>query len=116
MALIPAKIIARLRGTHTSDVADLSWEWAMRTDGEVIRRMTAVNGRRERNSWQLITQVPAAKRPIVRSNHTYARAVLAEIAHQYGHEVAELPNLACNAMGMALGGQAVGGPGSAAVR
>jgi hypothetical protein len=27
MALIPAKIIARLHGTYTSDVAELSWEW-----------------------------------------------------------------------------------------
>jgi hypothetical protein len=53
VALIPAKIIARLGATCTSDVAELSWEWAMRADGEVVRRMTAVNGHRERNSWQL---------------------------------------------------------------
>jgi hypothetical protein len=90
MALIPAKIIARLRGTHTSDVAELSWVWAMRTNGEVICRMTAVNGHRERNPWQLVTQVPAAQRPIVQRNHTYARAVLAQIARQCGHQVAEL--------------------------
>jgi hypothetical protein len=90
VALIPAKIIIRLRGTYTSDVAELSWEWAMRADGEVVRRMTAVNGRRQRDSWQPVTQVPAAERPIVRRNHTYARAVLAEIARQSGHEIAEL--------------------------
>ena len=90
MALIPAKIIARLRGTYASDVAELSWEWAMRTDGEVVRRMTAVNGYRQRDSWQLVTQVPAAQRRIVRTDHTYARAVLAQIARQSGHQVAEL--------------------------
>jgi hypothetical protein len=90
MALIPAKIIVRLRGTYTSDVAELSWEWAMRADGEVVRRMTTVNGRRQRDSWQLITQMPAAERPIVRRNHTYARARLTEIARQSGHQVTEL--------------------------
>jgi hypothetical protein len=89
MALIPAKIIARLHGSYTSDVAELFWEWAMRADGEVVRRMTAVNGHRERNPWQLVTQVPAAERPIVRTDHTHARAMLAEIARQSGHQVAE---------------------------
>jgi hypothetical protein len=90
MALIPAKIIARLRGTYTSDVAELSYDWAMRADGEVVRRMTAVNGHRQRYPWQLVTQVPAARRQIARTDHTYARAMLAEIARQSGHEVAEL--------------------------
>ena len=90
MALIPAKIIARLRGTYASDVAELSYEWAMRADGEVVRRMTAVNGHRQRDFWQPVTQVPAAERPVVRRNHTYARAVLAQVARQSGHEVAEL--------------------------
>jgi hypothetical protein len=89
VALIPAKIIARLRGTYTSDVAELSYEWAMRADGEVVRRMTAVNGRRQRDSWQPVTHVPAAQRRIVRTDHTYAWAVLAEIARRRGHEVAE---------------------------
>jgi hypothetical protein len=90
VALIPAKIIARLRGTYTSDVAQLSWEWAMRADGQVVCRMTAVNGHRERNAWQPVTQVPAAERPIVRADHTHARAVLAGIARQRGHQVAGL--------------------------
>ena len=62
----------------------------MRADGEVVRRMTAVNGRRQRYPWQRVTQVPAAERPIVWRNHTYARARLAEIARQSGHEVTEL--------------------------
>ena len=90
MALIPAKIIARLRGTCTSDVAELSYDWAMRADGQVVRRMTAVNGHRQRYPWQRVTQVPAAQRPIVRTNHTYARAMLAEIARHSGHDVTEL--------------------------
>jgi hypothetical protein len=62
----------------------------MRADGEVSRRITAVNGHRERNPWQPVTQVPAAERLIVRTNHTYARARLAEIARQSGHQVAGL--------------------------
>jgi hypothetical protein len=90
MALIPAKIIARLHGTCTSDVAELSYEWAMRADGEVARRITAVKGHRQRYPWQRVTQVSAAQRPIVRTNHTYARARLAEIARQSGHQVTEL--------------------------
>ena len=90
MALIPAKTIARLRATCTSDVAELSYEWAMRADGQVVRRMVAVNGRRERYPWQPVTQVAAGERAIVRRNHTYARAMLAEIARHSGHQVAEL--------------------------
>ena len=90
MALIPAKIIARLHATCTSHVAELSYDWAMRADGEVIRRMTAVNGHRQRYPWQLVTQVPAAQRPFVQRNHTYARTMLAEIARQSGQQVADL--------------------------
>jgi hypothetical protein len=90
MALIPAKIIARLRATYTSDVAELSYEWAMRADGEVVRRITTVNGQRQRYPWQPVTQVPAAQRPIVWRNHTYARAMLAEIARHSGQKVTEL--------------------------
>jgi len=90
MALIPAKIITRLRATYTSDVAELSYEWAMRADGEVVRRMIAVTGRRERYPWQPVTQVPAAEWSIVLRNHTYARAMLAEITRHSGHQVAEL--------------------------
>jgi hypothetical protein len=62
----------------------------MRADGEVVRRITAVNGRPLRDSWQLVTQVPARERQMVRINHAYARAMLAEIARQSGHQVAEL--------------------------
>lgn len=90
MALIPAKIITRLRATCSSDVAELSYEWAIRADGEVVRRMTAVSGHRQRYPWQLVTQVPAAERPTVRRNHTYAQATLAEIARKSGHEVTGL--------------------------
>ena len=90
MALIPAKTIARLHGTYTGDVAELSYEWAMRADGEVVRRMVAVNGHRERYPWQPVTQVAAGERPIARRDHTYARAMLTEIARHSGHQVAEL--------------------------
>ena len=90
MALIPAKIIARLHGTYASDVAELSYEWAMRADGEVVRRITAVNGHRQRYPWQPVTQVPAARRPITRTDHTYAQAMLTEIARHSRHKVTEL--------------------------
>ncbi len=90
MALIPAKIIARLHGTYASDVAELSYEWAMRADGQVVRRITAVNGHRQRYPWQPVTQVPAARRPIARTDHAYARAMLTEIARHSGHKVTEL--------------------------
>ena len=87
MALIPAKIIARLRGTYASDVAELSYEWCMRADGQVVRRMTAANGRRVRDSWQPVTQVPARERQMVRINYAHARAMLAEIARHHGHRI-----------------------------
>ena len=86
MALIPAKIIARVRGT--SDAAELSWEWVMRADGQVSRRMTAVHGRPLRDSWQVVTQVPARERQMIRINHAHARAMLAGIARQRGHDIA----------------------------
>lgn len=83
----PAKMIAWLYGTYASHVAELSYEWAMRAVGEVVRRMTTANGRRVRDSWQLVTQVPARERQMVRMNHAHAQAMLAEIARQHGHRI-----------------------------
>lgn len=89
MALIRAKIIARLHGSLNCGLAELSWEWIMRADGQVFRRLTAVNGRQERNPWQLITRMPAAKQQAARMNHTHAEAILSQLARQHGHQTDE---------------------------
>jgi hypothetical protein len=91
VALIRAKIIARLHGSLNCGLAELSWEWIMRADGQVFRRLTVVNGRQERNPWQLITRMPAAKQQAARKNHTHAEVMLVELARQHGHQTGQPP-------------------------
>jgi hypothetical protein len=85
MALLPPKIIAQVSVHSAGDLAATSWEWIMRADGEVLYRLSEVNGRPERNPWTLATRLPAAELEAIRGNRTKATEVLDAIVRQHGH-------------------------------
>ena len=57
----------------------------MRADGQVFYRLTAVNGKRERNPWILATRLPAAEMEAISAGRTRAADVLNAIVRQHGH-------------------------------
>ena len=61
MALISPKVIAQVSCRSSSELATMSWEWVLRADGQVLYRLTKVDGRRERNPWTLVTQLNPAQ-------------------------------------------------------
>lgn len=81
MALLPQKVIARC----VSDLATTSWEWILRADGQVLYRLTSVNGRRERNPWTPATRMPAAELEAIREGKSKGAEVLDAMARQHGH-------------------------------
>jgi hypothetical protein len=87
MARIPAKAIARISSTRSSELAAMSWEWVLRASGQVVYQLTEVDGRRERNPWTAVTQVPEAELKALRADHDKAVSLLADLARQHGHEV-----------------------------
>ena len=85
MALLSPKVIAQVSVRSTGELAETSWEWIMRADGQVFYRLSRVNGRPERNPWTLATQLPAAELEAVRGNRARAAQVLDAIVRQHGH-------------------------------
>jgi hypothetical protein len=85
MALIPAKVIARIRATTSSDHARLTWEWVLRADGQISYRLTEVGGHWERNPWRLVTRLSATQLLVARRDPRQGENLLADLAHQHGH-------------------------------
>jgi len=85
MARMPAKVIAQIH-TTSAGLEELFWEWILRVDGQVARRLTAVGGRRERNPWMDVAQLPARDLQALRWDHPRARAVLEGLARRHGHQ------------------------------
>ena len=80
-------VIAKLGSSRGGEFAALSWEWIMRTDGQVSYRLAAVDGHREHNPWMDVTRLPATESRLLRHDHAQAVSRLAEFARQRGHEV-----------------------------
>jgi hypothetical protein len=85
MALLSPKVIAQLSSRSADELGATSWEWVMRADGQVLYRLSAVNGRRERNPWTPATRLPAAELEAIRGDKTKATEMLDVIARQHGH-------------------------------
>ena len=85
MALLPPKVIAQVSARSAGELATTSWEWIMRADGQVLYRLTSVNGRRERNPWTPATQMPAAELKAIRGDKAKATGALNAIVRQHGH-------------------------------
>jgi hypothetical protein len=67
MALISPRVIARVNSSSASELAVMSFEWIMRADGQVLYRLTKVDGRGERNPWSVVTQLAPAELEAFRS-------------------------------------------------
>lgn len=87
MALISPKIIAQVSCRSASDLAEMSWEWVIRTDGQVLYRLTNVDGRRERNPWTFVTQLSKGQLQSFQKDKAKAAAMLSSFARQHGHQV-----------------------------
>ena len=88
MALLSPKVIAQVNGRSAGELGVMSWEWIMRADGQVLYRLTKVNGRRERNPWTPATRLPAAELEAIGGRCTRPKAsteVLEVIVRRHGH-------------------------------
>jgi hypothetical protein len=85
MALLSPKVIAQVSSRSAGKLGATSWEWIMRADGQVLYRLTEVNGRRERNPWTPATRLPAAELAAIRGDKTKATEVLDVIVRKHGH-------------------------------
>jgi len=85
MALISPKVIAQLSCHSDSELAAMSWEWVMRSDGQVLYRLAKVDGRRERNPWTLVTQLPTSELESLRRDKSGAQTILSSLARKHGH-------------------------------
>lgn len=86
MALMSPKVIAQVNCRSHSSLATMSWEWVLRADGQVLYRLTKVDGRRERNPWTLVTQLPPAQLQSFREDKDRAAAMLDNLARHHGHK------------------------------
>jgi len=80
-------VIAKLGSSRGGEFAALSWEWVMRSDGQVSYRLAAVDGHREHNPWMDVIRLPATESRLLRQDRALATSRLAELARQRGHEV-----------------------------
>ncbi len=85
MALISPRVIARVNSSSASELAVMSFEWIMRADGQVLYRLTKVDGRGERNPWSLVTQLAPGEMDALRQDGGKATGVLDDLARQHGH-------------------------------
>ena len=85
MALLSPKVIAQVSSRSSGTHGATSWEWIMRADGEVLYRLTEVDGRRERNPWTPVTRVPADEAKAFRGDRSKAAEALNVIVRQQGH-------------------------------
>jgi hypothetical protein len=84
MGLISPKVIAQVSCRSASELAAMSWEWVMRADGQVLYRLTRVDGRRERNPWTFVTQLTPGQLQSFRADKAKATAMLHSLARQHG--------------------------------
>ena len=86
MALISPKVLAQVSCRSNTALAAMSWEWVLRADGQVLYRLTMVDGRRERNPWTLVAQLNPAQLQSFREDRDQAAAMLGNLARQHGHQ------------------------------
>jgi len=85
LAWFTAREIARIQTSYAGEFATLSWLWVMREDGEVLYRLSEIDGRPERNDWQLISRLSRADRWEIGTDPIKAADLLARVARERGH-------------------------------
>ncbi len=77
--------IGHIETSYTSQLGRLSWTWVVRADGAVMYRLSHVDGRPERNDWQLVRRLTATERRSIGTDTTRANDLLVRVARQRGH-------------------------------
>jgi hypothetical protein len=85
MPRFSAREIGRIETSYTSDLGRLSWTWVVRADGTVLYRLTQVDGRTERNDWQLVGRLTSTERRSIGTDTARANELLIRVAQQHGH-------------------------------
>jgi hypothetical protein len=82
-----SRVIARILSTYDTEWASLTWEWILRADGQVCYRLAQLRGRRDRNSWQSVTQFSGIDLDALTRGIASGEARLAHLALERGHHV-----------------------------
>jgi hypothetical protein len=82
-----SRVIARIFSTCSTEYASLTWEWAIRADGQVRYRLRGLESRRERNPWRSVNSVSDADLRAFSQDKARAEAWLAARALERGHHV-----------------------------
>jgi hypothetical protein len=77
--------IGHIETSYTSALGQLSWTWVMRADGTVMYRLSHVDGRPERNDWQLVCRLTSTERRSIGTDTDRANDLLTRVARQRGH-------------------------------
>ena len=85
MPRFSAREIGHIKTSYTSDLGRLSWTWVMRADGTVMYRLSHVDGRAERNDWQLVCRLTSIERRSIGTDPARANDLLVRVARQHGH-------------------------------
>ena len=83
-----SRVIARVFSTYSTEYAELTWEWIIRSDGQACYRLHRLRGKREHNPWQPAIQVDGADLRAFSADRASAEAWLAGLALERGHRVA----------------------------
>ncbi len=77
--------IGHIETSYTSAIGQLSWTWVVRVDGTVMYRLSHVDGRPERNDWQLVCHLTSTERRSIGTDTDRANDLLTRVARQRGH-------------------------------
>ena len=77
--------IGHIETSYTSALGQLSWTWVVRADGTVMYRLSQVDGRAERNDWQLVCRLTSTERRSIGTDTDRANDLLVRVARQRGH-------------------------------
>ncbi len=85
MPRFSAREISRIETTYASALGRLSWAWVLRADGTIAYRLSQVDGRSERNDWQVVRRLTPTEKRAIGNDSTRARDFLTRVAREHGH-------------------------------
>jgi hypothetical protein len=80
-----AREIGRIETTYDSSLGRLSWAWILRADGTIAYRLIQVDGRPERNDWQLVRRLTPTEKRAIGRDRARAQEFLTQTAREHGH-------------------------------
>lgn len=85
MSRFSVREIGHIETSYTSALGQFSWTWVVRVDGTVMYRLSHVDGRPERNDWQLVCRLTPTERRSIGTDTARANDLLTRVARQRGH-------------------------------